>query len=110
MPDIKPLDNPYTDKLVEFSIQYYKDFVEPNKKYKKPTDDEKKILQELVELLKKCKINNITIVTGSLAKKIKIDDVSYVKNKFYRSTEQNYSIFAAKKKLNGSIIFLISSS
>ena len=41
--------------MIEFSIQYYKDFVEPNKKYKKPTDDEKKILQELVELLKKCK-------------------------------------------------------
>ena len=55
MPDVKPSDNPYTDKLVEFSIQYYKDFVEPNKKYKKPSDEEKKILQELIELLKKCK-------------------------------------------------------
>ena len=55
MPDIKPSDNPYTDKLVKFSIQYYKDFVEPNKKYKKPTDGEKNILQELVEFLKKCK-------------------------------------------------------
>ena len=65
---------------------------------------DKSVLKRQVELLKKCKINNITIVTGSLAKKIKIDDVSYVKNKFYRSTEQNYSIFAAKKKLNGSVI------
>jgi len=55
MPDIKPPNNPYTDKLVEFSIQYYKDFVEPNKKYKKPSDEEKNILQELIELLKKCK-------------------------------------------------------
>jgi len=55
MPDIKPSDNPYTDKLLEFSIQYYKDFVEPNKKYKEPSDEEKKILQELIELLKKCK-------------------------------------------------------
>ncbi len=54
MPDIKPSNNPYTDKLVEFSIQYYKDFVEPNKKYRKPSDEEKKILQELIELLKKC--------------------------------------------------------
>ena len=53
MPDIKPSDNPYTDKLVGFSIQYYKDFVEPNKKYKKPTDEEKKILEELINILKK---------------------------------------------------------
>jgi len=55
MPDAKPSDNYYTDKLVEFSIQYYKDFVEPNKKYKKPSDEEKKILQELIKFLKKCK-------------------------------------------------------
>ena len=55
IPDVKPSDNTYTDKLIEFSIQYYKDFVEPNKKYKKPTDNEKKILQEIVEFLKKCK-------------------------------------------------------
>ena len=55
MPDTKPSDNYYTDKLVEFSIQYYKDFVEPNKKYKKPSEEEKKILQELIKFLKKCK-------------------------------------------------------
>ena len=55
MQDAKPSDNYYTDKLVEFSIQYYKDFVEPNKKYKKPSDEEKKILQELIKFLKKCK-------------------------------------------------------
>ena len=55
MPDIKPSDNPYTDKLVEFSIQYYKDFIEPNKKYKKPSDEEKKVLQELQNFLKQCK-------------------------------------------------------
>ena len=54
MQDAKPSDNYYTDKLVEFSIQYYKDFVEPNKKYKKPSDEEKKILQELLNFLKKC--------------------------------------------------------
>ena len=55
MQDAKPSDNYYTDKLVEFSIQYYKDFVEPNKKYKKPSEEEKKILQELIKFLKKCK-------------------------------------------------------
>jgi lysyl-tRNA synthetase class 1 len=55
MQDAKPSDNYYTDKLVEFSIQYYKDFVKPNKKYKKPSEEEKKILQELIKFLKKCK-------------------------------------------------------
>ena len=51
IPNISSSDNLYTDKLVEFSIQYYKDFIEPNKKYKKPNDDEKKILKELIEVL-----------------------------------------------------------
>ena len=53
--DVKPSDNPYTDKLVEFSIQYYKDFVEPNKKYKKPSKEEEKVLKELIEILKNFK-------------------------------------------------------
>ena len=52
---MKPSDNPYTDKLVEFSIQYYKDFVEPNKKYKKPSKEEEKVLKELIEILKNFK-------------------------------------------------------
>ena len=65
---------------------------------------DKPILKWQVDLLKKCKITDITIVTGNLAKKIKIDDVSYVKNKFYRSTEQNYSIFTARSKIKGSVI------
>ena len=65
---------------------------------------DKPILKWQVELLKKCKINDITIVTGSLGTKIKIDNVSYVKNKFYSSTEQNYSVFCARNKLNDSVI------
>ena len=38
-----------------FSIQYYRNFVEPNKKYKKPSEEEKKVLKELVNTLKKFK-------------------------------------------------------
>ena len=64
----------------------------------------KPMLKWQVELLKKYKINDITVVTGSLGRKIKISGVSYVKNKFYRSTEQNYSIFSARNKLNGSVV------
>ena len=65
---------------------------------------DKPMLKWQVELLKKYNINDITVVTGSLDKKIKISDVSYVKNKFYRSTEQNYSLFCARKKLTGSVV------
>ena len=57
LPNVNPSDNPYTDKLVEFSIQYYKDFVEPNKKYKKPSEEEKKVLEELINILKEFKEN-----------------------------------------------------
>jgi len=66
----------------------------------------KPILNWQVELLKKCNINDITIVVGHLGKKIKISGVSYVKNRFYRSTEQNYSLFCARNKLNESVIIL----
>ena len=52
IPNINPSENPYTDRLVEFSIQYYKDFVEPNKQYKKPTKEEKEVLEELIKKLK----------------------------------------------------------
>ena len=64
----------------------------------------KPMLKWQVELLKKCNINDITVVTGRLGGKIKISDVSYVKNKLYRSTEQNYSLFCARKKLTGSVV------
>ena len=45
-----------------------------------------------------------TMYKNGIDKKIKISDVSYVKNKFYRSTEQNYSLFCARKKLTGSVV------
>ena len=64
----------------------------------------KPMLKWQVELLKKYNVNDITVATGSLGEKIKISDVSYIKNKFYRSTEQNYSLFCARKKLTGSVI------
>ena len=64
----------------------------------------KPILERQVDLLKKSKINDITVVTGRLSSKIKISNISFIKNKFYRSTEQNYSIFCARNKLNGSVM------
>ena len=50
--EIKPKDYPILDSLTEYAINYFKDKVEPNKKFKKPTSDEKKALENLVNKLK----------------------------------------------------------
>ena len=41
------------DHLTEYAINYFKDKVEPNKKFKKPNNEEKIALQNLVLNLKK---------------------------------------------------------
>jgi len=51
--EIKPKDYPILDNLTEFAINYFKDKVEPNKKYKTPNNDEKNALKNLVEKLEK---------------------------------------------------------
>ena len=52
--DIKILDHPILDSLVEYALKYFMDIVKPNKKYRKPSEKEKKALQDLVNRLKKC--------------------------------------------------------
>jgi len=52
--DIKPLEHPILDSLVGYALKYFKDIVQPNKKYRKPNEKEKKALQDLVNRLKKC--------------------------------------------------------
>ncbi len=51
--EIKPQDHPILDGLTEYAINYFKDKVEPNKKFKKPNDIEKKALKNLVSKLEK---------------------------------------------------------
>ena len=41
--DIKPEKHPILDNLTEYAINYFKDKVEPNKKFKKPNETEKKL-------------------------------------------------------------------
>jgi len=53
--DIKVSDHPILDSLVGYALKYFEDIVQPNKKYRKPNDKEKKALQELVKRLKDCK-------------------------------------------------------
>ena len=42
-----PENSPILDKLVEYAINYYNDFVKPNKKFRAPTDQERAALEEL---------------------------------------------------------------
>ncbi len=50
--EIKPVDYKILDGLTEYAINYFKDKVEPNKKFKKPNTKEKKALENLVLKLK----------------------------------------------------------
>ncbi len=50
--DIKPDNYPILDNLTEFAINYFKDKVEPNKKFKSPDQVEKKALNNLIKKLK----------------------------------------------------------
>ena len=50
--DIKPQDHPILDKLTEYALNYFRDKVEPNKKFKKPNAEEKKALNNLIVKLK----------------------------------------------------------
>ena len=42
---------PILDRLLEFAINYYRDFVKPAKQYRKPTEDEKAALEDLLAVL-----------------------------------------------------------
>ena len=53
--EINPSDHPILDSLVEYALRYFKDIVQPSKKYRKPNEKEKKALQDLVNRLKCCK-------------------------------------------------------
>tara|TARA_B100000886_G_scaffold113200_1_gene76115 strand:+ start:1804 stop:3366 length:1563 start_codon:yes stop_codon:yes gene_type:complete len=51
--EINPKENQILDGLTEYAINYFKDKVEPNKKFKKPNAEEKKALENLVKKLSK---------------------------------------------------------
>ena len=50
--EINPKDHLILDSLTEYAINYFKDKVEPNKKFKKPNTQEKKALENLIIKLK----------------------------------------------------------
>ena len=51
--EIKPENHKILDNLTDYAINYFKDKVEPNKKFKRPNVSEKKALENLVIRLKK---------------------------------------------------------
>tara|TARA_B100000963_G_scaffold97426_1_gene84156 strand:- start:4259 stop:5821 length:1563 start_codon:yes stop_codon:yes gene_type:complete len=53
--EIKPKNHKILDGLTEYAINYFKDKVEPNKKFKKPSEREKQALKNLVLKLKEIK-------------------------------------------------------
>ncbi len=46
--EIKSKDHPILDSLAQYAINYFKDEIEPNRKYKKPNQSEKQALRNLV--------------------------------------------------------------
>ena len=53
--EINHKDHKILDDLTEYAINYFKDKVEPNKKFKKPNKEEKKALENLVKKIKQIK-------------------------------------------------------
>ena len=50
-PDATAADHPILDQLAGYAIAYYRDFVKPTKKFRAPSDKERKALQALDEAL-----------------------------------------------------------
>ena len=50
-PGITPQSHPRLDELVQYAIHYFRDFVLPAKKFREPTDDERKALIDLRDAL-----------------------------------------------------------
>ena len=50
-PDATPEGAPILDRLVEYAINYYRDFVKPSKAYRAPNDVERAALEELADKL-----------------------------------------------------------
>ena len=53
-PDATAANSPFIDCLATFAVVYYQDFIKPNKKYRIPTDAERAILLELIEVIEAC--------------------------------------------------------
>ena len=46
-PELTLENNPELNKMAKYAVQYYHDFVKPNKQYREPTDEERIVLRDL---------------------------------------------------------------
>jgi lysyl-tRNA synthetase, class I len=51
VPEATPENAPTLDKLTEYAVNYFKDFIKPHKQYRAPNDKEHAALQDLLEAL-----------------------------------------------------------
>jgi lysyl-tRNA synthetase class 1 len=52
--NISEKDHPIFDNLISYAIKYFNDVIRPQKKYKKPNNEEKKALKALTKILENC--------------------------------------------------------
>jgi len=64
----------------------------------------KSLLEHQINVIKKCDINEIIVVTGYCDKVIKIPNVQFYKNDKYHSTNMVETLFCAEKELDGPVI------
>jgi len=64
----------------------------------------KSLLELQIDNLRSCNIDDITVVTGYCDHMINFQNVNYVKNEHFESTNMNESLFCAKEKLGDSIV------
>lgn len=64
-------NSPHLDELVKHALNYYQDFIKPNKKYRSPTDKENAAMQDLAKRLRAYKtddaepLQNIVFAVGN---------------------------------------------
>jgi lysyl-tRNA synthetase class 1 len=63
-PTATPENMPVLDKLVGYAIQYYNDFIKPNKKFRTPTDQERAAILDLREYLKGLSAGSPDLIQG----------------------------------------------
>ncbi len=52
--NISEIEHPIFDKLIEYAIKYFNEVIKVKKKYKKPSKQEKLVLEELIKILDQC--------------------------------------------------------
>ena len=53
-PSLKEKEQPIFDSLISYAIKYFNDVVKKNKVYKKPSEEEKKVINLLIKSLENC--------------------------------------------------------